>query len=230
MAIEFGVSNRADGNMLVAIGDELFPLGQENRRRFLNRQGIERAVVCRLAHGTEVKVVTAADTGTVVWGIDALITREPDLFLALTVADCFPVYFWNEESGVVAIAHAGWRGVAGGVVSATVAALSSTFAVAPDDLSAAIGPGVRSCHFVVHHDVASRFANYPSFIVEREDETYIDLPGIILAQLGAAGVPEASIRDSGECTYCLPDRYFSHRRDHTEPIEAMLAHIGVRGG
>lgn len=231
MVIEFGVSSRVDGNMLVATaGDVLFTPGQDNRSRFLNRQGIERAVVCRLVHGTEAKMVTAADAGTVAWGTDALITREPNLFIALTVADCFPIYFLHEQSGVVAIAHAGWRGVVEGIVPATVAALSQTFTVAPNELTVAIGPGIRSCHFAVQYDVASRFADYPSFIVERDGATFIDLPGIIQAQLVAAGVPEVSIRDSGECTYDLPDRYFSHRRDGTEPIDVMLAYIGTRGG
>lgn len=225
--MRYGCSSRSDGTMLVAVNGELFPLGQQNREKFFQKNSIEHRVVCRLAHGANIRAVSTSDNKTVAYDFDGLIANTTNLFLCLTVADCFPVYFWSIDGKVIGLAHAGWRGVTQNIVGKMFAKIKSEFSVSPDNLMVAIGPGIRQCHFEVKEDVASKFANFPEQIVTRAGRKYIDLASIIKRQLIVTGISSVSITDTAECTYCLPQKYFSHRRDQTDPIETMVAYIGM---
>lgn len=225
--IRYGCSNKEDGTMLVAYDGELFSLGQKNREKFFQKNSIKHWVVCRLAHGTNIRAVTASDDKIVAYGFDGLITNSPNLFLCLTVADCFPVYFWSKEENVIGLAHAGWRGVSGNIVGKMIAKIESEFFVSPENLMTAVGPGIRQCHFEVKEDLPKKFEIHQEFFAHREDKIYFDLVGVIKKQLIGSGILADNITDVGECTYCLPDKYFSHRRDQTDPIEVMLAYIGL---
>jgi len=237
--LRYGCSTRIDGTMLVATNNELFLLGQQNREKFFQQSNINHWAVCRLAHGADIRVVTMSDDKTVAYGCDGLVTATLNLFLCLTVADCFPVYFWSKNkkakprtpprrgARVIGLAHAGWRGVSGNIVGKMVSKINSEFACNPGDLMAAIGPGIRQCHFEVKEDVLNNFFDFPKQIATRNGRTYIALAGILKKQLSASGVLPNNIVDSDECTYCLGEKYFSYRRDKTDPIEAMLAYIGL---
>ena len=95
--LRYGCSTRIDGTMLVATNNELFLLGQQNREKFFQQSNINHWAVCRLAHGADIRVVTMSDDKTVAYGCDGLVTATLNLFLCLTVADCFPVYFWSKN-------------------------------------------------------------------------------------------------------------------------------------
>jgi len=86
-----------------------------------------------------------------------------------------------------------------------------------------IGPHIRACHFEVKEDVAQQFAAYPEF-VRRGSKISIDLAGIVRRQLLAAGLAPSNIAISEECTYEIPDQYFSYRRDGGE-LRVMAAYV-----
>jgi len=165
-------------------------------------------------------------------GVDALVTREAEMFLAVTVADCFPVYFYDPVRGAVGIAHAGWRGVVRGVVPETVRALSG-IGCRPKNLRVVIGPGIRACHFVVGADVRPAFLRWEGAVRERRREDgrrwSVNLSAIIRAQLRAAGVPTRNIAEVRMCTYSASRRFFSRRRRLAagERPGRMLAVIGM---
>jgi YfiH family protein len=135
---------------------------------------------------------------------DASVTREPGKVLAIMVADCLPVLFASRGGNVVGIAHAGWRGLADGVLSSTVTALGA------DSMLAWMGPAIGPCHYKVGEDVRTRFSSGTGFIEGSESKFSMDLYAIANEQLQSLGV---EVYGGGLCTYCDSSRFFSYRRD-----------------
>ena len=224
MIVRQGVSLRADGTMY--IGSKFLPVALLNRERFFKREGMSIVVSATLEHGSVVKVVTGGEVDDVVVG-DGLVTHAPDVFLAITVADCFPVFFSCASQNIVGLAHAGWRGVASGIIENMVAVFKKEFDVDPSMIKATIGPGLRSCHFEIKEDVLQKFTGYEEFSNIRDGRIFLDLSGVIKSKLQKVGLIKENIGDDNECTFCFEEKYFSHRRDQVQPIEAMLVYIGV---
>lgn len=218
-----------------AIDLERGTIGKANRDKFFSELGFdpERAVVVTgLRHTTNVATVGLADAGQVisgVEGVDGLSTNQPNLILASTMSDCLPLYFYDPVAKVVAIAHAGWRGVLNNMAGAMVGHLLEGYpAIRPDGLLALIGPALRPCHFEVRSDVEALFKEkYANYIHNRGGKIFIDLPAITRFQLSQMGLLEDNIQDTGECTYDLADRYFSFRRDTPAKPRSMVAFIAL---
>jgi YfiH family protein len=174
-------------------------------------------VRARQVHGRDVlRVTQPADT--LIGDADALVCDVPGLAIGVVTADCLPVLIAT-PSGAVAAAHAGWRGLAAGVLAATVAALRE---IAPDvdRAIAVIGPHVdASCYEVdepVVRALAARFGDAANAAVRetRAGHGEIDLARLARLDLEAAGLSSdriAAIPDA--CTACDPERFYSFRRD-----------------
>ncbi len=143
---------------------------------------------------------------------DAIITTDPHLPIAVSVADCLPVALIAD--GAVGIAHAGWRGAAEGVVGMTIAALA---AGGHDPHTAVIGPGIGPCCFEVGDEVADRFAGNSSRT--SWDTASVDLTGAVSAELNGL-----KIEVVGGCTH-HDDRFHSFRRDGTSHRQFGVAWI-----
>ena len=145
---------------------------------------------------------------------DAVVTRLPGVPLAVRVADCLPVLFADGRGSVVAAAHAGWRGLAAGVLEATVAAMD----VRADAIVAWIGPGIGPRAFEVSDDVRDTFVvrdrNAAAHFVPRSPGKWLaDLPALARQRLAAVGV--ARVGGGNLCTYTDAARIHSFRRDRT---------------
>lgn len=143
---------------------------------------------------------------------DALVTTTPGLVLSVLTADCAPVLLADAQAGVIAAAHAGWRGALGGVLGATVAAMRASGA---GDIAAAIGPCIHQPSYEVGPEFEAAFlaanpAHQCFFIAAEGDRKRFDLPGFCASQLDALGV--AHIELLAHDTYRDPQRLFSHRR------------------
>jgi len=179
-----------------------------NRARLLSVLGVPaaRLATAGQVHGPHVTGVTAPGHHP---GCDALVTTVPGLALAVTTADCMSLLY--TAPGAVAAAHAGWRGAAAGMPAGALAAICSRAGCSPGDVTVHLGPCIRGCCYEVGHEVARLF---PEAAVRPVDGGLrLDLPTAARLALLAAGVPEASIQDTGACTACEPHWYFSHRRD-----------------
>jgi polyphenol oxidase len=157
-------------------------------------------------HGAEVRRITADETPPPVERprVDGQATNLHGVAPAALVADCLPIAVAGD--GAVAMLHAGWRGLAGGVVAAGVQAIRQLGA--RGDLSAAIGPGAGPCCYEVGDEVHAAFADVP----EAHRGASVDLKAIARRQLDRAGV--GVVADIGICTICSDPRLlFSHRRD-----------------
>jgi len=142
---------------------------------------------------------------------DAALTRARGRVLAVLVADCLPVLFATHDAAAVAIAHAGWRGLAAGVLEATIAALA-----APQPPHVWLGPSIGPGHFEVGeevreaflaHDAAARFAFAPN----ARGRWLCDLHALARMRLAALGLK--SVAADASCCYEQAQRYYSHRRD-----------------
>ncbi|MBS0312492.1 MAG: peptidoglycan editing factor PgeF [Proteobacteria bacterium] len=143
---------------------------------------------------------------------DAAFTREPGQVCAVLTADCLPVLFCDRSGSVVAAAHAGWRGLAGGVLESTVAAMR----VAPGDILAWMGPAIGPHAFEVGDDVRKIFmVSHPetaaAFAPHAPGKWLADIYQLARIRLGHIGVQ--AVYGGGRCTFNESDSFYSYRRD-----------------
>ena len=176
----------------------------------------------RQVHGTTVVVEPAHASGDDEPEADAAVTRTPGTVLAILTADCLPVVLAARDGSEVAAAHAGWRGVAAGVLEATVAAMQAS----ADGIVAWLGPAAGPDAYEVGQDVFDAFtARDPgagdAFAATRPGHWRVDLYALARQRLARAGVRD--VHGSGLCTISDPARFFSHRRDQRGGRMATLA-------
>lgn len=149
---------------------------------------------------------------------DALLENTPGAVVAVKTADCIPVLLADERLHAVAAVHAGWRGTAAAIVEKAVAAMRERFGSRPEDLHAAIGPGIGACCYEVGPEVAEQFG--------LGGRVHLDLPAINRRQLREAGIADARIYSSGLCTMCRAGDFHSFRRDR-EAAGRMYSFAGI---
>ena len=145
---------------------------------------------------------------------DALVTTQPGLLLGVVTADCAPILLADRQAGVIAAAHAGWRGALGGVVEATLLAMQAAGARA-EAVVAAIGPCIARANYEVDAMLFGRFreadrANDRFFTPGRPGHYQFDLEAFVTHRLTRAGVRR--VEAPGLDTYADEDRFFSFRR------------------
>ena len=163
----------------------------------------------RQVHGVAVAEAGAATAGC---EADAAVARQAGAVCAVMTADCLPVLFCDRAGSVVAAAHAGWRGLAGGVLEATVNAM----AVPPGEILAWLGPAIGPAQFEVGDEVRAAFtAGDPgaaaAFVPHGPGKWLADIYALARRRLAAAGVDAVS--GGGLCTVSDGRRFFSYRRD-----------------
>ena len=200
------------------VGDDLQAV-TENRRVLRAEAGLpSEPVWLSQVHGITVADLDADDR----YGpADAAITRQVGKVCAILTADCLPIVLATDTGDAVAAAHAGWRGLAAGVIGATVRALGSP----ATRLIAWLGPAIGPDHFEVGGEVREAILKLDTgaseaFRLGARGRFMADLPMLARRQLENLGVERVSM--SGECTYARPDRYFSHRRDGVTGRQATL--------
>ena len=165
---------------------------------------------------------------------DALVTKRPGLVLGILTADCAPVLFADREAGVVAAAHAGWKGAIGGVTDSTIAAMEALGA-RREHIAAAVGPCIARASYEVDAGFFERFctqdpANERFFADGRPEHFQFDLEAYVVHRLALAGL--RTIEALGLDTYTNEDRFFSFRRatHRTEPdYGRQISLIGLAG-
>ncbi len=194
-----------------------------NRQTFFAVHGIDEDQVfsAEIVHGGEVATIDTRSPFFLL-GTDALVTKEKDITLAVTVADCIPVYFYSPQEKIIGIAHAGWRGILANIIPNTLQEIT-VLGGSIESLQVVLGPGINECHFEIGEDVLPCFFEYQKFVQQRAEKYFVDLKGIIQEQLIASGVPSENIENDSDCTFENKEQYFSFRRDKTSPVEAMVA-------
>jgi purine-nucleoside/S-methyl-5'-thioadenosine phosphorylase / adenosine deaminase len=205
-------TTRAEGNLSTATGDG-HEQGLQRRAALCERLGLRWLCSSRQTHGTSVNTIEEilADAGTPLpIDADAHLTALHGVGTLIMSADCLPIALG--AASAVAMVHAGWRGLAAGVVENGVEALRELAGGRP--IGAVIGPGAGACCYEVGPEVHEALATGVY-----EGKGHIDLRAIAHQRLRDAGVGE--IRHLDACTIC-DERFFSHRREG--------AHAGRQGG
>ena len=222
-------------NLGVAVGDSASAVA-ENRARFAAALGA-RPHWLRQVHGACVRRLGAAHLARPEDPADAAWTDEPGVACTVQVADCLPVLFAARDGRAVAAAHAGWRGLAAGVLEATLQALHQGAGVAPADVVAWLGPCIGPRQFEVGADVLSAFAkpvDASCFVPRNRADGSVrwlaDLQQLAERRLMRAGVGSVSVLPL--CTVEDGSRFFSFRRSAvtgpTGPTGRMAAAIFLR--
>jgi polyphenol oxidase len=195
----------------------------ENRRRLLPFLPAAPVWISQV-HGAGIVCVDQANVAAMRSSppaADALVTRASGIALGVRAADCLPVLFADRGGTVIGAAHAGWRGLAAGVLEATVGAMGA----APHDIVAWLGPAIGPQKFEVGRDVLDAFvASDPAaascFVPHGTTKWHADLYGLARRRLRPMGV--ATVAGGNHCTVTEEQRFFSFRRDKTEARMATL--------
>jgi YfiH family protein len=197
-------SSRAHGNLSTQRGERAHA-GREARDRLCEALALEWLCASRQVHGTDVQLVrerSGRGGEAVAIDADGHATALRGVGVTVLSADCLPVALAaGGEQPLVAVVHAGWRGLAAGVLEQGARALRELGA--SGELEAAIGPGAGACCYEVGPEVHAAFGD------ERSERARIDLRAIARERLLAAGV--ARVHEADACTIC-DERFFSHRR------------------
>lgn len=207
----------ADGsggfNLATHVGDEAIAVA--DNRAALRRMLPAEPVWLNQVHGTAVFHARAAQLLTSPPIADACIATEPGVVCAVLSADCLPVLLCDVTGSVVGAAHAGWRGLAGGVLQHTVAAMRAAGAT---DIRAWLGPAIGPNKFEVGAEVRAAFCS----LDQAAEQAFVALAGCpgksmadlyALARLALAQVGVVLVSGGDQCTASQPDDYFSFRRD-----------------
>jgi YfiH family protein len=188
---------------------------------------------------------------------DGLITVMPGVLLAIQTADCLPVIIVDPKRRAVGVFHAGWRGTLKRIVEKGVGEMVRCFGSRPQDMKAAIGPGIEGCCYEVGEEVRTKFESqfsygaslfrevkesdpvrekYPLLFLtarapghsELPKKIFLDLVEANRQQLIAAGVPKKNIGTSSLCTNCNPELLFSYRAEKGK-TGRMMAVAGIKG-
>lgn len=233
---------------------------EQNRRKLLVSLGAASnhrpwpLIALRQVHSDIIHVVSSSQPGPLTG--DGLITNLPGVALAILTADCFPVLLVNTRTMAIGAFHAGWRGVVARIVEKGVGLMRREFGARPEDIYAAIGPGIQQCCYEVGEEVKTKFESqfaygselfrevknsdpvrekFPLLFMNRRApghgdlcvKLHLDLREANRRQLLALGVPARQIFAAKDCTACQPQRFFSHRKENGH-TGRMMAMVGIR--
>ncbi len=155
---------------------------------------------------------------------DALFTDDVQHCIGVRTADCIPLLLLDTQNRAVAAVHAGWRGSASAIVRATLNRMAQDCGTDAAHVYAALGPCIRECCYEVGNEVAEQFLPlFPEWGPLNCGKVHLDLPEANRRHLLAAGVPADHIFDSGLCTSCISEHFFSFRREPQNPGRMLSA-------
>ncbi len=232
----------------------------KNRRNFLLAIGAASArkpwplVALKQIHSDAIHVVNPGDSGQLVG--DGLVTSAPQIALAVQTADCFPILLVDTKNRAAGAFHAGWRGTIRRIVEKGLGVMRRQYGTEPEDVHAAIGPGIQKCCYEVGEEIRGQFESqfdyaselfhdlyapnpirekYPLLFMnarppghgEAATKLYLDLQEANRRQLILAGVPDRQISALKDCTSCSGKNFFSHRAEKGV-TGRMMTVVGIR--
>ncbi len=209
-------------NVTAAFSERLFD--EPSRDEFLKELGLDPANFRKgkQVHGDVVLEVRRDNFFPFETEADGLVTAEPGMVIGIKTADCIPAFFWDPVKRAAGVTHAGWKGVKLEILPKTIRMFQEKFGSNPKDIQAAFGPCIRECCY----EVGEEFKDYfPAFFrPDKPGKGRVDLVQVARKQLSDAGLEPLKIMDSGLCTSCQSQTFFSARRGaKTERILSVIS-------
>ena len=199
---------------------------RENRVRFFEALGFTEGDVVGLYQKHEDWVLWAFEPKQYV-GYDAIISKEKNMLLTITIADCVPILVYDSENEALGAVHAGWRGTVKEIVRKTLERMNRKFGTDGKDCFAYVGTCIDECSFEVGEKVAAKFEDEFKRFDEFKQKFFVDLKMANKAQLMNFGIPESQIEVSPFSTVLNNEDYFSYRKEGGTTGRG-LAVIGMR--
>lgn len=213
----FGFSTKVDAednspfyfNLSMSVGDDEKRV-KKNRTEFYSALGLNDKSVAFVKQVHSDICAYAVKGGLCAEG-DAMITDQRNLGLAVSVADCTPVFIYDRKQGVIAAIHSGWRGTEKKIVLRTLEKMYSDYNSSPEDLFAYIGPSISQGNYEVGPEVAELFD--PRYTIPKGDKFLLNVKGANYDMLKESGIPVSNIQLSVLCTFAGKELFHSYRRD-----------------
>ena len=191
----------------------------EDMKRFSDKYGFnyDNIVYNTQVHGADVRIVESGDDFTENGKeADGLITNLRNTPLLIFTADCVPVVFYDKKQGVVALAHAGWRGTYGNIAGEMVDIMTDKYGCEVVDIKTIIGPSVSVDNYEVSYDLIEKFSalEVQGYYKEVDGKYYLDLWKLNKELLKKYGILEDNIKIIDFCTVRDNDKFFSYRLDN----------------
>ena len=191
----------------------------EDMKRFSDKYGFnhDNIVYNTQVHGADVRIVESGDDFTENGKeADGLITNLRNTPLLIFTADCVPVVFYDIKQGVVALAHAGWRGTYGNITGEIVSIMCNKYGCKVEDVKTIIGPSISVDNYEVSYDLIEKFAalEVPNYYKEVDGKYYLDLWKLNKELLKKCDILEDNIKIIDFCTVRDNDKFFSYRLDN----------------
>ena len=196
-------------NLSYSVGDD-GSIVDKNRKEFFEALGLttDNIAYQRQIHSDIIKIIECGGDNGVG---DALITDKRNLGLAISAADCNPIFIYDKKNKIIAAVHSGWEGTERRILYKTLEYLKKNFSSDPQNLISYIGPSISQVNYEFGMEVTEKFDS--RFIIEINKKMYLDVSGINFQMLLDFGVPKNQIQKSELCTYAYKDLLHSYRRD-----------------
>lgn len=180
-----------------------------DRNSFCKEHDVDytKIVFANQVHGTSVKKVSKQDCGKTIDLCDGLITNDKDVILCIFTADCMPVFLASRDYSVVAMVHAGWRGLAGGIIESATIRFLEDFGISPQDIFAYIGPHISKCCYRIGDELKKAFNRPP-------EEEFFSLSQEAQSQMKEIGIKRVFVNT--HCTCHEYEMFYSYRREPTD--------------
>jgi len=216
------VGNYASMNMSPFSGDNV-EHQSENLNLLKKKLNSTDLIIPFQTHGTEIGIINEdfiqknfAERADLLNGVDALITKEPNVCIGVTTADCVPLIFYDPHLEVIAVAHAGWRGTCWRIAEKVVKRMQEEFGSHPQHINVVIGPSISGTVYNVGTELIDNFSSAGFPVAEifntNNELIYLDLWKANQWLLESMGVPADHIQISEICTYTQHEKFFSARR------------------
>ncbi len=204
-------------NLSLSVDDDPVKV-EENRKTYFNSLGLEldQVVLQKQVHSDRVAIINGPGN---IGENDAMITKKKGLGLAISSADCVPVFFYDTRKEVIAAVHSGWKGTKLKIVDKTLKMLKSLYQSDSNDLVVYIGPGISQKNYEVGIEVANQFDEM--LIKEKNGKYYLDLVKANLMMIKGYGIPNKNIQVSQLCSFEQDKVLHSYRRDGAKSGRAL---------
>jgi YfiH family protein len=196
-------------NVSASVGDDE-KIVQENRELFFQELGLntENVAMQKQAHGDKINYVSK---GGFYGESDALITHKKNLGLAISTADCTPIFIFDKKNKMIAAVHSGWRGTEKKILLKVLNKLKEDHNSSPKELIVYIGPSICQKNYEVGKEVAEKFDE--KYLIPKVDKYLLDVSGINYDILLEFKIPKENIQLSSYCTFEMKYLLHSYRRD-----------------